>query len=217
MRPVARAAAVFALVAAGAVGVRLFAPWLLEPRAALEWLRGMSPAAQVGAYLLAYLLVTSLAVPAFTMAIVAGVAWGLPWGWVICFVGANVASNVHFFVGRTLGAERISAWLEKKGVDQRIDKNTFTAMLVLRALPVPFILPNLAAGAAGVRWHIFLFGSGLGHVPGVTAVTVLSAQVYAGVAGAKTDALLWATAGIALFLGTALLTRWLRNRGRPPA
>jgi len=202
---------VFGLVGCGAIALRIFAPAVLEPRAALEWLRGMSPAAQVGAYVAAYFVITSLAVPGFTMAIVAGVAWGLPWGWVICFFAANVASNLHFFIGRALGAERISAWLAKKGLDQRFDKNTFTAMLVLRALPLPFIVPNLAAGAAGVRWHIFLFGSGLGHVPGVTAVTVLSAQVYAGVAGAKTHAMLWAAGGIALFLGTALLTRYLRK------
>jgi uncharacterized membrane protein YdjX (TVP38/TMEM64 family) len=205
------------LIVAGAIALRVFAPSLLEPRAALEWLRSMSPLAQVAAYLVAYVVVTTLAVPAFVMAIVAGVAWGLPWGLVLCYFAANVASNFHFFLGRSLGAERISAWLAKKGVEQRVNKNTFTAMLVLRAMPVPFLIANVTAGAAGVRWPIFLFGSGLGLVPQVVAFTVLAAQVYAGVAGAEKSAALYGAGGIGVFIAMALVSRWLRNRAPPPA
>lgn len=217
LRPFARALLILLAVAAAAVAIRVWAPSALEPDAALAWLRGMSPLTQVGAYLLAYVVLTTLAVPAFLLAIVAGIAFGLPWGLLLCYFGANVASNLHFFIGRALGAERIGAWLEKKGMQQRFDKNTITAMLLLRAVPAPFLVANMSAGAAGVRWHIFLLGSGLGLIPQTTAFSVLAAQVYAGVEGAKTTALLWGLGGVALLLAfTVVGRRLVRNRAVAP-
>jgi uncharacterized membrane protein YdjX (TVP38/TMEM64 family) len=204
-------------VSSAAVAVRVWAPSLLEADSALAWLRGMSPLAQVGAYLVAYLVLTTLAVPAFLLAIVAGIGFGLPWGLVMAYLGANLASNLQFFIGRGLGAERIGTWLAQKGFDQRLDKNTVLAMLLLRAVPLPFLAANMGAGAWGVRWRTFLFGSGLGLIPQTTAFSLLAAQVHAGVEGAKTTAILWGVGGVSLLLGfTVISRRVLRNRAAPP-
>lgn len=215
MRPGLRAALILAAVAFGVVAVRVWAPFVLEPQPALDWLRGMSLGAQVLAYLLAYAALTTVAVPAFVLAIVSGIAFGLPWGPAITFLAANVASNLHFLLGRALGAERIGPWLEKRGMSQRFDKNSIAAMLLVRAVPSPFLLANLACGAAGVRWSTFFFGSGLGLIPQTVAFTFFAAQVYAGVEGAKTTALLWALGGIGVMFLVTVVARRLRNRASP--
>ena len=207
LRPLVRGLVIVLVVGAAAAALRVFAPSALEPQAALDALRGLPLATQVGAYLLAYVLLTTLAVPAFAFAIVAGIAFGLPWGFALAFFAANVASNLHFFLGRAAGAERVAPWLDRKGLHLKLDKNTITAMLLLRAVPSPFLLANLAAGAAGVRWPTFLLGSGLGLVPQTLAFTALAAQVHAGVEGARATAIAWGVGGVCLLLAFTVVGR----------
>ena len=47
------------------------------------------------------------------------------------------------------------------------------AVLVVRMLPIaPFSIVNVVAGASHIRWRDFLFGTFLGLMPGIAAMTL---------------------------------------------
>lgn len=202
-------------LAAGVIAVRIWAPVAFEPRAAIEWLTAMSPLAQVAAFVAAYAVLTTVAVPAFVLHVAAGVAFGFERGLPIALLAANLASNAQFFVGRWLGSERLSAWLERKGFRRRFEENSIAAIVVLRTIPSPFLAVNVGCGAAGVPWRTFVVGSGLGLISVTTAHVFFAAQLYAGVEGAKVEALGWAVLGGAVVVAFAVVPKWLRNRKAP--
>ena len=131
--------AVIALLAGGAIAVRLWAPFALEPKPAIDWLRAIDPAAQVGAFVLAYGVLTTLAVPAFVLHIASAIAFGFERGLAIALLAANVASNLQFFVGRAIGSERLHAWLEQRGMKPSFAASSIAALVVLRTIPTPFL------------------------------------------------------------------------------
>lgn len=210
-----RALLILAVLIAGAIAVRVFFPGVLDPRAALAWLQTRSFAEQLGAYVLAYTVLTTLAVPALAFHMVAGVAFGIERGILIALIGANLASNLHFGIGRVIGAERLQAWLEKKGVARHLHRHGIVSVMLLRAFPLPFVAVNAGLGASGLAWHHFAIGSGLGLVAATTVQTIFGAQLYEGVEGARLQALGWAVAAGLGLVGLALFGTWLRNRRAP--
>src|SRR5262245_57261979 len=114
-----RSVIVVVVLVAAATAVRWWAPSALEPQVAIAWLRSLGPAS-VLAYVAGYLVLTTLAVPAFACHIVAGVTFGLPAGLAIAMVAAQLASNAQFWLGRALGAARVSAWLQRRRLAARI-------------------------------------------------------------------------------------------------
>lgn len=97
-------------------------------------------------------------------------------------------------------------------LDARLSRHGFTAVLVLRLVPLfPFGLVNYGAGALGVRFWPYLAATALGIAPGTV--------VYVALGGALRDsgsALLWiALAGlVALSAGGWWVARRIRSRSR---
>jgi uncharacterized membrane protein YdjX (TVP38/TMEM64 family) len=217
----ARALSILAVLAAGAIALRVFAPEVLEPKAAVAALRQAGEGWGGGLYVAAYIVLSTLAVPAVAMHVVAGVTFGFGKGALLCVLASNLASNLHFGLGRLMGPERVGAWLKKRGFKlERIENQSVTAFVLLRMIPFPFIAVNVACGAAPTRWRNFLIGSGLGLVGSASAQVFFAAQLYEGVQGAQLKALGWAAAAGALLVVLTLVPRWLygrRNRQPPSA
>ena len=192
-----------------------WAPGVLEPKIALAWLQSIGPGYSALVYLSAYLVLSTCLVPAIALHIVAGVAFGLPEGLLLALAGANVASNVHFILGRAIGRERLGAWLRRRGHDRALEGTSLAAIAASRVIPLPFLAVNLSWGASGVPWRSFLLGSGLGMIAPVAAHTVLASQLYEGVEGARLQAFAWAAGAGVLLAALAGVPRVLRNRQRP--
>jgi uncharacterized membrane protein YdjX (TVP38/TMEM64 family) len=207
-----RALLILATLATGAIALRLWLPGALDPRQALAWLETMGFAGQVAAFVVGYTVLTTFAVPAVVMHVVAGLAFGVERGIPIALIGGNLSSNLHFAIGRALGARRVHAWLTEKGVARHLDRHSIVSVMLLRALPLPFVGVNVGCGASGLKWSHFALGSGLGLVAATTAQTLFAAQLYAGVEGARLSAFAWAAGAGLSIVGLLLLGNWLRNR-----
>ncbi|MBK7858539.1 MAG: VTT domain-containing protein [Archangiaceae bacterium] len=212
-----RALVILSVMVAGAVALRLTWPEVFDPHAGIAWLKTMSLGQQIAVFVLAYTVLTTLAVPAVAFHVAAGIAFGVERGIPIALLGGNLASNLHFGIGRALGAERLQRWLQARGVLGYLDRHSIVSMMLMRALPLPFVGVNVGCGAAGIKWHHFAIGSGLGLVAATTVQTLFAAELYQGVDGANVKALAIAGGAALGLVALAALGSWLRNRSRPAA
>ncbi len=193
-----------------------------EPEAILQLMRASKDAPwAVPAFVAVYCVATALLMPAIAMHIAAGAVWGFGPGWVLGLIGANIASNLHFlvgrWVGRWVGPERVRAWLLKRGlvklVDELEQRGAF-AMIVIRQLPLPFVAVNVTAGTSPMKWAQFAVGNAIGLLPNATIYTYFAAVLAEGVEGAKTEVLLRALAAGAVAITFGLVSRRLMARPR---
>lgn len=190
----------------------------LEPKVLVGRLRelGAHPAAYV-IFVLLYLAGTSVLLPAVGFAIVAAVVWGYGPGMLVSLLALNLASNVHFWVGRWIGQARVEQWLARRGWGAAVLRESgVTTMITVRQLPLPFMAVNVAAGVSPLKWWHFAVGSAIGAIPPTVVYTYFATALLEGVEGARTEALLKALAGgamiVTLALAPKLWARWRRGR-----
>ncbi len=175
---------------------------------------GGSPSA-IPLYFLLFGVATSLFTPAVAMMVTAGVTWGFWPGWLLVWAAANVWANVHFVVGRWVAGDALRGWLEARGAGwlvRELDQGGVLTTIMVRQLPLPYPLVNLAAGASPMTWKKWLVGNALGLLPNCLIYTELSAALADGAEGARQTALVRVlVAGVAI-IGLSLFTRWLQRR-----
>jgi phospholipase D1/2 len=149
-------------------------------------------------------------VPATVLVTATGVAFGPVLGPLYGMAGCLGAASVAFGLGRRLGRGRI----EKIGggrvlsLARRLKQNGVLSVFIIRKIPAPYALINMAVGASPIRYRDFLVGTFLG---------VLGMVV--GLAGFGSQALdIWrdptpgTVAIVALFVTVPLVIAWLINR-----
>jgi phosphatidylserine/phosphatidylglycerophosphate/cardiolipin synthase-like enzyme/uncharacterized membrane protein YdjX (TVP38/TMEM64 family) len=139
---------------------------------------------------------------------------------VLYALGGSLLSALSTFgLGRLLGREtvrrlagarlnRLSRWLGRRGL---------VAMTAVRLFPVaPFTVVNMVAGTSHIRLRDFTFGTLLGMVPGVLAITVFERSLEQAVAEPATGNFLLLGAVLVAVVGLAWgVRRWL-SRMKPP-
>jgi uncharacterized membrane protein YdjX (TVP38/TMEM64 family) len=154
----------------------------------LETLGPWGPVAFIALY-----VVGSIAfVPGALLTLAAGAVFGLWRGALIVFTGAVLGSSAAFAIARTVGRNRVAAWLARDermaAVGRAVAGKGFTVVLLLRLSPVfPYNLLNYALGLSGIRYRDFLMGS-IGMLPGTFLYTYYGkvvGDVAALVAGAS--------------------------------
>jgi uncharacterized membrane protein YdjX (TVP38/TMEM64 family) len=203
------------IVAAAAIG-RSSLGASFEASTVIATLRALGDsAAAIPLYFLIFGLATSLFTPAVAMMIAAGVTWGFWPGWLLVWGAANVWANVHFWVGRWVAGDTLSSWLSKRGAGwlvRELSQGGALTTIMVRQLPFPFPLVNLAGGASPMRWRDWVIGNAVGLVPNCLIYTQLAAALADGVEGARETAawrVLFAAAGI---IALGLLSRLLQRR-----
>ena len=149
-------------------------------------------------------------VPATVLVTATGVAFGPVLGPLYGMAGCLGAASVAFALGRRLGRGRV----EQLGgarvlkLTKRLKQNGVLAVFIIRKVPAPYALVNMAVGASPIRYRDFLVGSFLG---------VLGMVV--GLAGFGSQALdIWrdptpgTLAIVALFVTLPLVIAWVINR-----
>ncbi len=176
-----------------------------------------APALVIAGYVVGALVVAPLSV----MMVATVVAFGPLEGAAIALAGAVAGGVTVFLVGRWLGrdaAERLLGGRARRVVE-RVAGRGVLAVALLRNIPMPYSLVNLAVGASPVTLGAFTAGTVLGLVPGLAAIALLGDRIRAFVSNPDTTNFAILAGVVAVLAGTSfVLGRWLlvgRRDDRP--
>lgn len=118
-------------------------------------------------------------VPMLALAFACGLAFG-PWlGSVYAVAGSLSSAAVSFGVGRRLGRDRLKRLLGPRleRIHTTVVRRGFFAVFLVRKVPAPYTLVNLAAGSSGIGFRDFMLGTLFGTAPGVVLLCVFADQL----------------------------------------
>jgi phospholipase D1/2 len=175
------------LVLSGLV-VALVAVWRLTPLATLLDRRHLAELGHVvassptaPALVIAVYVAAGLVLFPVTLLLAATALAFEPWHALgLGLAGALASACVGYAVGR-LVARRRPRWIEGPRFAPfraRLQRRGVLTMAVSRLVPVgSFTLANVVAGAIGIPFRDYLLGNGLGLLPGLIALTLLSHEL----------------------------------------
>ncbi len=133
--------------------------------------------------LMTFVLGAFIGVPQWAMIAGVVVTFGPVLGGVAAWVCTMISASLNFWLARWVGAARI----EKFGgalvnrIVGIVRKNGFLTSFAVRFVPTgPFILVNMAAGVSQMKFPHFMAGTGLGIIPKIVAVALITAGVISG-------------------------------------
>ena len=149
-------------------------------------------------------------VPVLLLIAATGLAFG-PWlGPVYAMAGCLASASMGFAIGRLTGLHRI----ERLGGDnvarllRALERNGTLAVFLFRKVPAPFMLTNVVAGAARIRYRDFIVGTLLGMMAIVIALAGFGYQLTKVLDDPSPERVALAAIGVAIPLTLA----WLINR-----
>ncbi len=121
-------------------------------------------------------------------ALIAGVvlAFGPMNGAIYSWIATMVSASVDFWLGRWMGAERLRRYGGHivNRIINVVRENGFVTSFAVRFVPTgPFILVNMAAGVARMKFLSFALGTGLGIIPKIAVVSLVAQGVISGSEG----------------------------------
>ena len=163
----------------------------------------------------AILVVPLVLVPVLLLIAATGLAFG-PWlGPIYAMAGCLASASMGFLIGRWTGLNRV----ERIGGDNvarllaALERNGTLAVFLFRKVPAPFMLTNLVAGAARIRYRDFLLGTLLGMTAIVIALAGFGYQLTQVLDDPSPERMALAAIAIAVPLTLAwLINRMLRQR-----
>jgi len=115
-------------------------------------------------------------------ALIAGmvVAFGPGIGGLGAWACTMISASFNFWLARWVGAERIKRFGGDliNRIASVVRRNGFVTSFVVRLVPTgPFILVNMAAGVSSMKFPHFLGGTGLGIIPKIVIVALITSGV----------------------------------------
>ena len=167
-------------------------------------------------YILLYMVRPVVFFPATLLTLAAGYLYGPIFGTLIVIVASNLSSMVAYFIGRFFGAGLVagssgSSVLQK--YTERMRRNSFETVLVLRFLFLPYDLVSYFSGFLRVKWQWFLLATVLGSIPGTISFIMFGNAIEGRFTGAL-PRLNGVSLGIAvlMFVVSIGLSRWFKRR-----
>lgn len=134
----------------------------------------------------AFAALAFIGTPQIVLIAAAVVAFGPYLGAAYSWIGTLVSSLVGFYVGRGAGA-RVLARFSGDGLRRfmrLVGENGFLASLIVRLVPsAPFIVVNMAFGAARANYWAYVAGCALGVLPKTALVAFFGGAVVSAVSG----------------------------------
>lgn len=130
-------------------------------------------------------------------------AFGVWEGGILSWTGSLAAAILGFWIGRRVGAERLSRLDAKliRRISAAVRKNGFMTSLVVRLVPTgPAILVNLAAGVSRMKFFHFVSGTAIGILPKIIVVCLVSQGLISGLSGSLMAVFFAGLAGVAILL-----------------
>lgn len=145
---------------------------------------------------------------AAVLSIGGGVLFGPIWGVIYTLVGSNLGATLAFFIGRFFG-EGLNTDLG--GWGDRMRKNSFESVFLMRLMFLPYDLVNYAAGFLRINYWAFLTATVLGSIPGTFSFTWFGASAGLDQGTPNFDWRVLA-ASVAIFLVSLGVSRWLKKK-----
>jgi uncharacterized membrane protein YdjX (TVP38/TMEM64 family) len=163
-----------------------------------------------------FVLAAVVAFPITLLIAVTVIVFG-PWTGFACaslgsIAGAAAGYGLGHLVGgpalRRFGGSRVhklGAWLKSRGL---------ASVATVRVLPVaPFTVVNMVAGASGIRFRDYIWGTVVGMLPGIAAFSVFSDRVAEALRDPAPGTILTVfVIGAAFVVGVIAARRWLQGR-----
>jgi uncharacterized membrane protein YdjX (TVP38/TMEM64 family) len=190
----------------------------LDQSGIASFLRGLrdvwwAPLAVTGTFVvLAFVGAPQVVLIAATVAV-----FGAGEGIILSWVATIVSGTIGYVLGRVGGAAALSKLLGGRGGRALgfIGKNGFLASLAIRLVPSgPFIICNMALGAAKVSSMSFIGGTGLGILPKIALVAFGSRGIGAALSGENQGAIWFFVAAAAVWALIAFVVRPMLGRGQ---
>jgi len=166
--------------------------------------------------LAAFVLGALMVVPVTAMIAVTVLAFGPILGFSYALVGMTVSALLTFWIGKLLGRHSIQrlAGSRLHQLSRRLAQKGVVAVVMIRLVPVaPFTIVNLIAGASHIRLRDFAFGTVLGELPGLLAISIFVNQISDTIRYPTVTSIgMLAVIALLLFLGSIGLWRWLNKR-----
>ncbi len=144
---------------------------------------GAGPLLYIGVYLLRPLVLF----PATVLTVVGGIVFGPILGTIYTLLGSNGSALVAYAVGRFFGSNTPIA--QNDGTlgryITRLRANSFTTIMTMRFIFVPYDLVNYLAGILRIDWRPFLLATALGSLPGTLAFVLFGASFKGDIATAE--------------------------------
>jgi uncharacterized membrane protein YdjX (TVP38/TMEM64 family) len=166
-------------------------------------------------YILLYAIRPLVLFPATLLTLAGGFLFGPVLGVIYTILASNTSATIAFLVGRYFGQgllkEGSSDTLLQRYA-QRLRKNSFETVIVMRFIFLPYDLVNYLAGFMRIRWAPFILATILGSIPGTIAFTLAgsSIEVFDGGIPRLNPATL--AASLVVFIVSLVLSRLFKKR-----
>jgi uncharacterized membrane protein YdjX (TVP38/TMEM64 family) len=179
------------------------------------------------AAMVAFTLAALIGAPQFVLIAACVVAFGPEKGFWYAWAATIVSGVVTFFMGRFAGADTMKRFSGATGgrFTRFMGQNAFMTSFVVRMLPTaPFIIVNMAMGAARMNFLPFLAGMTLGVLPKTAIIAFAGDGIMDALEGNVGAAALAGAIAIAVWFGVVVFSRrFIRRTGEageknpPPA
>jgi len=160
MRQVARAVLVLALLVTFVFAFKwIKASGLLER--ALEWIGNLGPWGPL-MFIVIYVVIVLVLMPAAILTLGGGFVYGMWWGSLYVLLGATIAGNLCFILGRYFArdwvARKVQSHPKFKAIDDAVAREGWKIVALVRLAPVfPFSITSYAFGLTRIPLrHYFL-------------------------------------------------------------
>ncbi|WP_129673317.1 TVP38/TMEM64 family protein [Candidatus Chloroploca sp. Khr17] len=176
---------------------------------------------------LLYILIYTLRPLAFFSAIVVtligGAIWGPFWGTIFVIIGSNMSATLAYGFGRVFGQGVLPEGNEgatgnlMNRYAERLRRNAFSTILVMRLIYLPYDLVNYMAGFLRVPYRPYILASILGSLPGTLTFVLAGASlniddIFAGNFSISAINPWTLVLSVVLFFSGLLISRFLRQK-----
>lgn len=166
------------------------------------------------ATILVFTLTAYVAAPQFVLILACVVAFGPEQGFWFAWIATIVSGAATYFTGRLASAQTQKRFGGATGgrFTRFMGKNGFLASLIVRFVPTaPFVVVNMAFGAARVSFWAFIGGLALGVLPKTAIVAFAGDGIMDALEGKLGSAALMGALAIVLWIAVVVVVRrWLR-------
>ena len=166
-------------------------------------------------YILLYSIRPLIFFPTTILTLAGGFIFGPLLGVLYTVIASNISATVAFFVGKYFGLGFFKEGSTNNLVRryaERLRQNSFTTVLVMRLIFLPYDLVNYFAGFLRIRWAPFILATFLGSIPGTIAFVLAGASFERFEGGVPQLNPTTLAASILIFIGSLVLSRMIKKR-----
>ena len=167
--------------------------------------------------MIAFVVLGLAMVPVILLIAATGIAFGPMLGPVYAMAGCLASASAGFAIGRWMGVRRVTQLGGERmtRVLRSMTRNGTLAVFLVRKVPAPFTLVNIAVGASAIQFRDFIVGTTLGMGAFVVGLAGFGYQLTSAWRDPSATALIGAALFVVVPLTLAVLINRTLSRARP--